>query len=192
MIAWRIHQTFEFGKHSFDFTWQSLRYIHPFLRRSSLVQLTSHVNDNRLTAMLLKPITMAKNALRSRNSLQLIVRKREREKWAWRRSSIDLLRSEFDEFPQELNSFAGTRGQTDLGHYPILNLVESSHEQIEIRSDFAVFISTEDLIEKFMLDNPRHSLRRSASRLIYLIDGHEQFVVLHGNGIGQFLWSEHF
>jgi hypothetical protein len=36
---------------------------------------TSQVNDNRLTAILLKPITTAKNAFKFRNSLQLIKKK---------------------------------------------------------------------------------------------------------------------
>ena len=38
MIARRIHLTFEFGEHPFDFTWQSLRYIDRSLRRSSFVR----------------------------------------------------------------------------------------------------------------------------------------------------------
>lgn len=41
------------------------------MNSSCLDHFTSQVNDNRLTAMLLKPITMAKNAFKSRNSLQL-------------------------------------------------------------------------------------------------------------------------
>ena len=65
--------------------------------------------------------------------------------------SLDLLRGQFDEFPQQLNSFARTGRQTDLGDRPVLNLVESAHEEIQIGGDLPVLVPAEDLIEKFVL-----------------------------------------
>ena len=64
---------------------------------------------------------------------------------------LDLLGSQFDEFAQELNSFAERVGQTHFRDDPVLDFVETAQEQIQIRFDFAERLGTGHVINQLVL-----------------------------------------
>lgn len=79
------------------------------------------------------------------------------------------LGSDLDEFPEKLSSFSWTWSQTDFGDSPILNLIESFHEQIEIRRYLSIFVSAEDLIKKFVLQEKQREFFKQDERQSMLV-----------------------
>lgn len=75
------------------------------------------------------------------------------------REMLDVLGRKLDEFSQELHTFARAGRQAYLRDDPVLDLVESSHERVEVSCDLAVLVPAKDLIEKLMLQPTKRHVR---------------------------------
>jgi len=65
---------------------------------------------------------------------------------------IGLLCGNFDEFSQQLDSFADRKGQTHFGNDPVLDFVETAQERVQIGGDSLEVGPSEDHVNELVLN----------------------------------------